>query len=198
MRRILKYPLKTDGGIIEIRGPVIRVLKIKNQNGRPMIWIEMDESLTDVVLLIASIGTGWKVSSNLQNWRYIDTEFEDEFVWHFYGKVLNEEEEEILADFKVKYADAKYHLAGSFVDKGVIPILVQHVQQRNIAHHQSHHDPVLIPCGCKHAFEFVVDDSNIRQLGYYRQQCILQGAVILAGDERVTPFPEDLVIQLVF
>ena len=94
MRRILKYPLKTDGGIIEIRGPVIRALRIKSQNGKPMIWIEMDESLDDVVLLIASIGTGWKVSSNLQNWKYIDTEFEDEFVWHFYGKVLNEEEEE--------------------------------------------------------------------------------------------------------
>jgi hypothetical protein len=27
-----------------------------------------------------------------------------------YGETLNDEEEEILADFKAKYADAKYHL----------------------------------------------------------------------------------------
>lgn len=94
MRRIFKYPLKTEGAITEIKAPIISVLKIKTQNGVPTVWIEIEEDNEDMTLLVVAIGTGWRVSSNLQNWRYMGTEFEDEFVWHFYGKVLSEEEEE--------------------------------------------------------------------------------------------------------
>ena len=94
MRRIFKYPLNTEGAITKIKAPIVTVLKIKTQNGVPTVWIEIEEENEDMTLLVVSIGTGLRVSSNLQNWRYMGTEFENEFVWHFYGKVLSEEEEE--------------------------------------------------------------------------------------------------------
>ena len=90
MRKIYKYELPVDGGIITIKQCIIKILSIQEQNGTPMMWAIVDPD-NEVVepLEIVAIGTGWKLPSRLDE--YIGTA-QDEygFVWHYFSLKLKE------------------------------------------------------------------------------------------------------------
>jgi len=99
MRRIFKYSLNNDGSIDSIVAPIVRTLKIKMQNGVPVLWAEIDENMEPFELLIIAIGTGWAVSDAIEDWRYIGTVIDnDDLVWHYFGKIADEESDDPIRD----------------------------------------------------------------------------------------------------
>ena len=93
MRKIYKYELPVDGGIITIKQCIIKILSIQEQNGKPMMWAIVDPD-NEVVepLEITAIGTGWTLPTGLDE--YLGTA-QDEygFVWHYFSLRLRELEE---------------------------------------------------------------------------------------------------------
>ena len=85
MRKIYKYELPVDGGIITIKQCIIKILSIQEQNGIPMMWAIVDSD-NEVVepLEIVAIGTGWELPTGLED--YLGTA-QDEygFVWHYFS-----------------------------------------------------------------------------------------------------------------
>ena len=90
MRKIYKYELPVDGGIITIKQCIIKILNIQEQNGIPMMWAIVDPD-NEVVepLEITAIGTGWELPTGLDD--YLGTA-QDEygFVWHYFSLKLKE------------------------------------------------------------------------------------------------------------
>ena len=90
MRKIYKYELPVDGGIITIKQCIIKILSIQEQNGIPMMWAIVDPD-NEVVepLEITAIGTGWELPTGLED--YLGTA-QDEygFVWHYFSLKLKE------------------------------------------------------------------------------------------------------------
>ena len=97
MRKIYKYELPVDGGIITIKQCIIKILNIQEQNGIPVIWaiVDPDDEVVEPLKIIA-IGTGWELPIGLED--YLGTA-QDEygFVWHYFTiklKDLHEKPEE--------------------------------------------------------------------------------------------------------
>lgn len=90
MRKIYKYELPVDGGIITIKQCIIKILSIQEQNGIPMMWAIVDPD-NEVVepLEIVAIGTGWELPTGLDD--YLGTA-QDEYgyVWHYFSLKLKE------------------------------------------------------------------------------------------------------------
>lgn len=90
MRKIYKYELPVDGGIITIKQCIIKILSIQEQNGIPMMWAIVDPDNEAVEPLeITAIGTGWALPTGLDE--YLGTA-QDEygFVWHYFSLKLKE------------------------------------------------------------------------------------------------------------
>ena len=90
MRKIYKYELPVDGGIITIKQCIIKILSIQEQNGKPMMWaiVDPDNEVVDPLEIVA-IGTGWELPTGLDD--YLGTA-QDEygFVWHYFALKLRE------------------------------------------------------------------------------------------------------------
>lgn len=90
MRKIYKYELPVDGGIITIKQCIIKILSIQEQNGIPMMWAiaDPDNEMIEPLEIVA-IGTGWELPTGLDD--YLGTA-QDEygFVWHYFSLKLRE------------------------------------------------------------------------------------------------------------
>ena len=94
MRKIYKYELPVDGGIITIKQCIIKILSIQEQNGIPVMWAIVDpEDKMVEPLEITAIGTGWTLPTGLDE--YLGTA-QDEcgFVWHYFSLKLKELKEQ--------------------------------------------------------------------------------------------------------
>ena len=90
MRKIYKYELPVDGGIITIKQCIIKILNIQEQNGIPMMWaiVAPDNEVVEP-LEITAIGTGWELPTGLQD--YLGTAQDGYgFVWHYFSLKLRE------------------------------------------------------------------------------------------------------------
>lgn len=97
-KKIFKYELPVNGGIIKIPNAVVQFLEVQEQNGIPMIWAIVDLDIEDVEPIeIIAIGTGWEVPSTVD--KYLGTA-QDEFgfVWHYFTIKLQE------LEYQVDYA----------------------------------------------------------------------------------------------
>ena len=100
MRKIYKYELPVDGGIITIKQCIIKILNIQEQNGIPMMWaiVDTDNEVVEPLEIIA-IGTGWELPTGLAD--YLGTA-QDEygFVWHYFSLKLKEFEKQSFIQMK--------------------------------------------------------------------------------------------------
>ena len=84
MKKIYKYELPVDGGIIAIKQCIIKILNIQEQNGIPVMWaiVDPDDEVVEPLKIIA-IGTDWELPTGLED--YLGTA-QDEygFVWHYF------------------------------------------------------------------------------------------------------------------
>lgn len=90
MRKIYKYELPVDGGIITIKECILQTLRVQEQNGKPVLWAIVDpETKAAYSTEIVAIGTGWELPTGLKD--YIGTA-QDEygFVWHYFSLKLEE------------------------------------------------------------------------------------------------------------
>ena len=90
MKKIYKYELPVDGGIITIKQCIIKILSIQEQNGIPVMWAIVDPDNEAVEPLeIVAIGTGWELPTELED--YLGTA-QDEYgyVWHYFALKLKE------------------------------------------------------------------------------------------------------------
>ena len=90
MRKIYKYELPVDGGIITIKQCIIKILNIQEQNGVPMMWaiVDTDNEVVEPLEIVA-IGTGWELPTGLAD--YLGTaQDEYSFVWHYFSLKLKE------------------------------------------------------------------------------------------------------------
>ena len=102
MKKIYKYELPINGGIIKIPNAVDQFLGVQEQNGIPMIWAIVDLDVEDVEPIeIIALGTGWEVPSTVD--KYLGTA-QDEFgfVWHYFTIKLQELEYQI--DYEKTFA----------------------------------------------------------------------------------------------
>lgn len=102
MKKIYKYELPINGGIIKIENAVEQFLEVQEQNGIPMIWAIVDLEVEDVEPIeIIALGTGWEVPSTVD--KYLGTA-QDEFgfVWHYFTIKLQELEYQI--DYEKTFA----------------------------------------------------------------------------------------------
>ena len=116
MRKIYKYELPVNGGIIAIKQCIIKILSIQEQNGIPMMWAIVDPDNEAVEPLeITAIGTGWELPSGADE--YLGTA-QDEFgfVWHYFSLKLKELEEQSYMQLK---EEALAALAQSFGKVGM-------------------------------------------------------------------------------
>ena len=119
MRKIYKYELPVDGGMITIKQCIIKILSIQEQNGIPMMWAIVDPD-NEVVepLEIVAIGTGWELPTGLDD--YLGTA-QDEygFVWHYFALKLRELEKPKEQSYVRMKEEALAALAQSFGKVGV-------------------------------------------------------------------------------
>ena len=90
MRKIYKYELPVDGGIITIKQCIIKILSIQEQNGILMMWAIADPD-NEVIepLEIVAIGTGWELPTGLED--YLGTAQDGYgFVWYYFSLKLRE------------------------------------------------------------------------------------------------------------
>ena len=90
MRKIYKYELPVDGGIITIKQWMIKILSIQEQNGKPMMLaiVDPDNEAVDP-MEITAIGTGWTLPTGLDE--YLGTAQDGYgFVWHYFSLKLKE------------------------------------------------------------------------------------------------------------
>lgn len=100
MRKIYKYELPVDGGIITIKQCIIKILSIQEQNGKPMMWAIVDPD-NEVVepLEITAIGTGQVLPTGLDE--YLGTAQDGYgFVWHYFSLKLKELKGPVYAQLK--------------------------------------------------------------------------------------------------
>ena len=84
MRKIYKYELPVDGGIIAIKQCIIKILNIQEQNGIPVMWaiVDPDDEVIEPLKIIA-IGTGWELPTGLED--YLGTAQDKYgFIWHYF------------------------------------------------------------------------------------------------------------------
>ena len=119
MRKIYKYQLPVDGGIITIKQCIIKILNIQEQNGIPMMWAIVDPD-NEVVepLEIVAIGTGWELPTGLDD--YLGTAQDKYgFVWHYFSLKLRELEKPEEQSYMQMKEEAIAALAQSIGKMGV-------------------------------------------------------------------------------
>ena len=85
MKRIFKYKLPRDGGVITITANVIKWLDIQKQDGWPMIWAVVDDAGYESEYEIVAWGTGWDFPDELNHCRYMGTAQDGAgYVWHYF------------------------------------------------------------------------------------------------------------------
>lgn len=84
MKKIFKYELKIkDSQIVKIPDEA-KILSVKNQNNKLVVWAEVSDNqmINDVEFLV--IGTGNPIDKKLYNYKFIDSVIMGQFVWHIY------------------------------------------------------------------------------------------------------------------
>ena len=91
-KKIYKYRLFTDGAITSLKDRFTKIMAIQNQMGGVYAWIELDDDSPVVGLDLVAIGTGWEFGEELNDFFFVDTVQEGEYVWHFFGRIIEEED----------------------------------------------------------------------------------------------------------
>ena len=84
MRKIYKYKLPVDGGVITIDDYIVKILDLQAQDGVPTMWAIVDPEIEAAKPIeIIAIGTGWELPVGIDE--YLGT-VQDEygFVWHYF------------------------------------------------------------------------------------------------------------------
>lgn len=85
MKRIFKYKLPRDGGVVTITANVVKWLDIQEQNGQPIIWAVVDDEGYESEYEIVAWGTGWEFPDKLSHCRYMGTAQDGAgYVWHYF------------------------------------------------------------------------------------------------------------------
>ncbi len=85
-KTVYKYPLYNQRETI-IEVPLnAKPLRVRVQNGVRMVWIEHDlgEEGGKEKIEVIFTGTGWTWTD--ENLKYIDTLFDDGYIWHYYWR----------------------------------------------------------------------------------------------------------------
>ena len=81
------------------------------------------------------------------------------------------------------------------VHQGMVPVLIQKIQERNVAYDKDHHGDEFLSRLKHHGFQLTVDHPHITELADNRRQGGFQAAVVLAGNEGVAPFLKHRVVN---
>lgn len=85
MKRIFKYKLPRDGGVVTINAAVCQWLEIHSQNGWPHIWAIVDDEGAEMQYEIVAWGTGWEMPDELELTKYLGTAQDMAgYVWHYF------------------------------------------------------------------------------------------------------------------
>lgn len=83
-RKIFKYPLQiTDSQKLEIPKHSTP-LSLQVQDGKPTLWVMVDEEKPKTPVTIICVGTGNPVPDELDILGYLGTSQVNGFVWHFF------------------------------------------------------------------------------------------------------------------
>lgn len=87
MVRIFKYDLEVDGICKIINGRFKQILDIQIQNGKPKVWILLDDDCDIKSWAITAIGTGWEM--DIIPGKYVGTVQDNcGYVWHYFLEKL--------------------------------------------------------------------------------------------------------------
>lgn len=83
MKRIFKYEFGLSDN--EIKMPLAaQILKADKQNNNFYIWALVDDTFAHEYKKFKVIGTGHVIEEDLDNLKYINTIFDNQFVWHLF------------------------------------------------------------------------------------------------------------------
>ena len=93
MKRVYKYELPVDGGVITIYEKVIQWLEIHEQGRVPHIWAIVDDEAPAEFREIVAWGTGWPIFDEAGFDEYLGT-CEDGlgYVWHYFTRLTENED----------------------------------------------------------------------------------------------------------
>jgi hypothetical protein len=87
--RVFKYPLEFHGSsscVFDLPKHA-KVLKLAMQHGKETLWAMVDPEAEVESREIIFAGTGWRLSSTINEWQYLETIFApDGTVWHYFLK----------------------------------------------------------------------------------------------------------------
>jgi hypothetical protein len=88
--RIYKYPLEFRGSsytVVEMPAGAV-VLKLAMQDGKETLWAIVDPEADTVEYSVMYSGTGWRLTAEIDKWKYIETLFSnDGSVWHYFWRL---------------------------------------------------------------------------------------------------------------
>lgn len=85
MKTIWKFNLSKSKTYQLLMPEGANILCTNIQNGEICLWAEVeDNSNVSEWRYFYIFGTGWELPDNLDNYKYIGTVFENQFVWHVY------------------------------------------------------------------------------------------------------------------
>lgn len=90
MKKIYKYKLPVNGGIITIDDCIVEILDLQAQDGIPTMWaVVHDDSKMVNPIEIVAIGTGWTVPTGVD--KYLGTVQDGlGYVWHYFSIEVEE------------------------------------------------------------------------------------------------------------
>ena len=123
-KKIYKYELGVDGGVVTIKNCFSRIIKIMMQNGWPHIWMEIDEENYDESEInITAIGTGWDYNDDAGV--YVDSVIDRSgYVWHYFVDnpvFMSKQEKELMEQYK----KINNFFTGGYVENGISGILTK-------------------------------------------------------------------------
>lgn len=128
-KKIYKYELGVDGGVVTIKNCFSRIIKVMVQNGWPYIWMEIDEENYDESEInITAIGTGWDYDDDNAG-VYVDSVIDRSgYVWHYFvdnPMFLSKQEKKQMEQY-LSYQKAINNLfTGGYVENSSSGILVK-------------------------------------------------------------------------
>jgi hypothetical protein len=82
MKAIYKYPMSLKDQWVSL--PIgAKMLTVEIQNGVLCLWALVDPSEKIAARFFKVLGTGWN-SNEIDDFDYVGTVFQDEFVWHIF------------------------------------------------------------------------------------------------------------------